>query len=148
VALCAAVLACGSERSGLSGVATPVAPSLNVTSTTQSVGAGPIVSWRCLAATSSWHPTDCVRSATSVVRLAVGAALSAPLAPVNLTGSASGNRVTLAWLGPAGGDAPTSNVIEAGSASGLADVANADTGSATPALIARWRTDRRGTKAG
>jgi hypothetical protein len=34
------------------------------------------------------------------------------------------------------GDAPTSKVIEAGSASGLADVANADTDNATPALIA------------
>jgi hypothetical protein len=52
----------------------------------------------------------------------------APGAPGNFTATASGNTVTLAWTAPASGDPATSYVIEAGSGSGTANLANFSTG--------------------
>src|SRR4029077_2431531 len=55
--------------------------------------------------------------------------------PSGLTVAVAGSRVVLAWIAPAGGDAPSSYVIEAGSSSGRIDLANFDTGSSAPSLV-------------
>lgn len=63
-----------------------------------------------------------------------GTSIVAPVAPSNLSGSISGNVVTLTWLAPLSPetDQATSFVVEAGSASGLANLASVATiGSAT-----------------
>src|SRR5207245_2548584 len=52
---------------------------------------------------------------------------SAPAAPSGLTGSATESTVTLSWVAPSGGDAPTSYMVEAGSTTGRSDLANFDT---------------------
>jgi hypothetical protein len=59
-----------------------------------------------------------------------------PAAPTNLTVSVVGRTVRLTWVGPVGGDPPSSYVIEAGSAPGLSNIANVDTGSAASTLTA------------
>jgi len=56
----------------------------------------------------------------------------APLAPSGLTGTVTGTTVTLNWTAPAGGDAPTSYIVQAGTASGLNDIASFDTGTLDP----------------
>jgi hypothetical protein len=54
----------------------------------------------------------------------------APGRPLNLASSTSGASVTLTWSAPTNGDLPTAYSIEAGSAAGLADLANVSTGTA------------------
>lgn len=56
-------------------------------------------------------------------------ALSVPSAPASLTATSAGSSVTLTWTAPASGSPPSEYVIEAGSATGLADLANFATGS-------------------
>ena len=70
------------------------------------------------------------------IRTRAAAPLVAPGAPTALAAAVSGPNVALTWTTPTAGDPPTSYVLEAGSASGLADLANSDTGSSTPALTA------------
>ncbi|MEW6319826.1 MAG: fibronectin type III domain-containing protein [Acidobacteriota bacterium] len=71
-----------------------------------------------------WSAVTGVRdSATS------SASPDAPGAPTGLTVSVSGSTVTLTWMAPASGNA-TSYVLEAGTGTGLSDVANFNTGSA------------------
>jgi hypothetical protein len=72
----------------------------------------------------------------SRIRTRDAAALVAPTAPTALVAAVSGTTVVLTWTAPAVGDPPASYVLEAGSASGLANQANSDTGSTTPALTA------------
>ena len=91
-----------------------------------------VVEWRCLTASSPDSPV-CSAQALS---LTAGAAATAPGAPLALTGSAAGDRVTLNWRAPATGDAAAAYVIEAGSAPGRADLANFDSGSAAITLTA------------
>ena len=55
-------------------------------------------------------------------------ALSAPGEPTSLVATVSGTSVTLAWTAPQSGDPVQVYVIEAGSASGLANLANFSTG--------------------
>ena len=52
-------------------------------------------------------------------------------APSSLTAQVDGSRVLLAWLPPTSGASVLGYVVEAGSASGLADLARADVGAAT-----------------
>jgi predicted phage tail protein len=61
--------------------------------------------------------------------IGVGGCTSAPGVPTGLTASVSGSSVTLSWTGPAGGCAATGFMIEAGSSSGLSDLASVNTGS-------------------
>ena len=59
-----------------------------------------------------------------------------PGVPTGLTASSSGSSVTLAWIAPTSGTAPDTYFIEAGSASGLADLANFSTGTAATTFSA------------
>lgn len=72
----------------------------------------------------------------SRIRTRDAAPLIAPAAPTALSATVSGTTVALAWTAPVGGDPVTSYLLEAGSATGLANLANSDTGSTTPALTA------------
>jgi hypothetical protein len=53
----------------------------------------------------------------------------APGAPGSLTATSSNNAVTISWSAPASGDPVVSYILEAGSAAGLANLANFNTGS-------------------
>jgi hypothetical protein len=69
------------------------------------------------------------QSSNEVV-ITVGCPL-APNAPANLTASTFGGAVTLNWAGASSGCAATRYVVQAGSATGLSDLAILDVGSAT-----------------
>lgn len=70
-------------------------------------------------------------SSAPVHSTSVAVALAtAPGAPNNLAVSSSGNSVTLTWTPPSSGDPVSTYVIEAGSAPGLANLANFSTGNA------------------
>ncbi|MBI3492851.1 MAG: fibronectin type III domain-containing protein [Acidobacteria bacterium] len=76
---------------------------------------------RVLRATRSWTVS--------------GGSLSAPDAPSSLIATSSGSSVTLTWTAPASGPAPSEYVIEAGTATGLSNLANTEVGS-TPSYVA------------
>ena len=79
---------------------------------------------RCLQSSGD---AACFSGARSVERVVAGAA--APGAPGNLVATASGSTVTLTWTAPASDDPVVTYVIEAGSASGLANLAVVTTNS-------------------
>ena len=76
------------------------------------------------------------RSNSLVSASSMSAAATAPGAPLNLTSTINESTVFLTWSPAGGADPASSYVIEAGSASGRSDLANIDTGSASPALTA------------
>jgi Fibronectin type III domain len=59
-----------------------------------------------------------------------------PGAPTGLVGTASGSSIRLTWNPPATGGAPTSYVIQAGTAPGLSDLGSAATGSTVTTVSA------------
>ena len=84
----------------------------------------PVVNFAsCLQGTAD---PACFSGARSVVRTAVASA-TAPGAPVNLVATPNGNTVTLTWGAPSSGDPVVTYIIEAGSAPGLANLANITT---------------------
>jgi predicted phage tail protein len=58
-----------------------------------------------------------------VMLVIYGAGDSAPLAPTNPVAFVLGSQLTLTWQAPAAGQPPTGYLVEAGSASGLANIA-------------------------
>jgi Matrixin len=62
--------------------------------------------------------------------------LTAPGAPTGLTTSSTGATVVLTWSPPASGGAPSAYIIEAGSAPGLANLANFSTGTTATSFTA------------
>jgi hypothetical protein len=70
--------------------------------------------------------------ASNEVRVVVGP----PGAPTSLSAVVSASTLNLSWTAPAAGGTPTSYVVEAGSASGLADIAKVSTGSTTTTFTA------------
>ena len=127
------VVSCGGSKS-------PLQPSLNAVAMAASPDAAMASSadtpipWNCLAPTSLWQVAGCPVRSTRVRVLAI-AGLSAPAAPSGLSATVSSSRVTLTWTTPAGGDAPASYVVEAGSTTGRADLANFDTATTSTILV-------------
>ncbi len=72
-----------------------------------------------------------VTPASNEIIIAIGGAPLPPDAPTGLTASASGSSVTLQWTAPATGGTPSSYIIEAGSNTGLLNLANFSTGSSS-----------------
>ncbi|MBI3491045.1 MAG: hypothetical protein HY047_04530 [Acidobacteria bacterium] len=81
---------------------------------------------------------QCFSGARPVVRGAVAGA-TAPGVPVNLVATASGSAVTLTWSAPTSGDPVVTYILEAGSASGLANLANITTNSTLTTYSASTR---------
>lgn len=129
-----AALACALALAGCDVGRAPARPS-NISTELQgsnsefAAGASIVTTWQC-AAGGVFAAADCARGTLHPL---ASAAASAPGAPGGLTSSVSGSTVQLAWAAPSGGGA-TSYVVEAGSASGLIDLANFDTGNAAVTL--------------
>ena len=105
--------------------------------------------WACWAqsasASSLFRPaavnSECESMASAAIRMkpretARASPIAIPGVPTTLAAAVSGSTVILTWSAPTGADAPTSYVLEAGSASGLSNLANTDTGSPLPSLTA------------
>jgi lysophospholipase L1-like esterase len=95
----------------------------------------PAVEWNCIALAAVTQGLGNCPARTQAAS-PTASATSPPAAPLNLVGTVSGSRVALSWNVPFAGDAAVSYVLEAGSASGRADLANFDTGVAAPAFTA------------
>ena len=74
-----------------------------------------------------------VGPASNEIAVAVGGA-AAPGMPTLLSASVAGRVLTLAWSPPTSGPAPSSYLVEVGSASGLANIASIDSGSAATSI--------------
>lgn len=72
--------------------------------------------------------------ASAEAMIVVGLVATPPSPPLNLSHAVSGSTVTFTWQAPAAGT-PTSYVLEAGSATGLSNIAVFDTGNANTAFV-------------
>ena len=95
-------------------------------------GAGAVDFGRCLQGAAD---AACLSGARVGAHAVTGAAATMPGSPLNLSTSSSGSSVTLTWSAPASADA-TGYLIEAGSAPGLANLANFATGSTATSFSA------------
>jgi hypothetical protein len=78
----------------------------------------------------------CFNARTVRTESVIGAAATAPGGPTGLVVSSSGSSVFLAWNAPTSGDPATTYYIEAGSAPGLANLANFSTGNSLTSFSA------------
>lgn len=100
--------------------------------------------WNCLTnsvATGSGFgtvvaPPGCTAPAVTWSTPGLAGAINPPGTPVGLAATVTGRTVVLNWTPPATGGAPTSYLVQAGSASGLADLVSANTESPLPTLTA------------
>lgn len=100
--------------------------------------------WNCLTnsvAAGSWFGTfvaapGCPVPAVTWSAPGIASAIVPPGTPNGLAATVTGRTVVLKWTPPAAGGAPTSYLVQAGSASGLADLVSANTESALPTLTA------------
>ena len=77
-----------------------------------------------------------ISSPSNEAQVTVGTPVLAPSAPGGLTFTQSGSTVTLNWLVPTGGGAPTSYIVEAGSGPGMTNIASVSSGSPATTLTA------------
>src|SRR5437899_1410139 len=133
VLLCLLTAACGGSNSS------PVSPSSRPTAGGSSIGAafsagsatastpGAFSLAGCLGASGD---AACFSGAAARARVTTAPA-SAPGTPGTLAASVSGGTITFTWSTPATGDPVTTYILEAGSATGLTNLANAAIGTAT-----------------
>lgn len=130
----------------------PVTPSPTPASSltvTQPSGFGLVVGVAPAGGSSVVNLADCLRQSPApacfstaalsrtLSRLgATTAALTAPSAPEHLIATSAGSAVTLTWSAPASGDPVSAYLIEAGSASGRADLASFSTGNGATSFFA------------
>jgi len=136
----AALIALSSCGGGASRA--PAAPSTGLNIIQIAGGSAPggasTVSWSCFSRVGGTAGTfgapGCPAPRVTLRALTKSAEVAAPAAPSALSATVTGSTVTLNWIAPVGGDAPDSYVVEAGSSTGLTDLASFDTGSAATAL--------------
>ena len=127
VLMCLLAAGCGGGTS-----AVPSAPSSSATSNAVATAPGTSflgVSAADLAVCLRGSQEPACFSATCLHARVTSAALNVPGAPGNLTVLVTGNSVTLVWSAPTSGDAVLSYVLEAGSMSSAANLANIVTNS-------------------
>jgi hypothetical protein len=107
--------------SGLRSMTAPSPPAAAVFGSIQPDGSDPTAV--DLAACLVAAPSQSCFSPASFAALGSAGNAAGSSAPVNLVASSSGSFVTLTWAPPAGPDPPTSYILEAGSAPGLANQA-------------------------
>jgi len=103
---------------------------------------GETIPWSCLVASLdrsvfgifSSARVPCPTPAIGGLSILTGAAAFVPTSALNLTSSVSGSTVALFWSAPTSSDPASSYIVEAGSASGRADLASFDTGSPATTL--------------